>query len=73
MELLILRSTIESEEEVFRVAKQLDNHPSIRRWTVDLDDCDHVLRIEAIDLLNESDIQRLIRTLGLDCEDLPES
>ncbi len=72
MELLILRSTINTQEEVHRVSDRLDNHPSIRRWTVDLDDCDHVLRIEALDALNESDIQLLIRPLGLDCEDLPE-
>lgn len=72
MELLILRSTINTAEEVHRFAGRLDNHPAIRRWTVDLDDCDRVLRTEALNALNESDIQHLIRPLGLDCEDLPE-
>ena len=72
MNVLILKSNICSRKKVRRVAKALDSHPVIERWTVDREDCDHVLRIECHIALTDSDIDALIRPYGLYCEDLPE-
>lgn len=72
MNLLILKSNIRSKKGVANVSNVLDDHPHIDQWTVDLDDCDHVLRIKGSPQLNEEAIRQLIEPLGFYCEDLPE-
>lgn len=70
MDLLILKSDVTSQKGVRKLSRVLDPHPGITRWTVDLDDCDKVLRIELARKLTERDVQRLILPLGYHCEDL---
>ncbi len=70
MNLLILKSDIASIKAVQKVSKVLNPHPRISRWTVDLDDCDKVLRIEMCQSLSEGEVQQLIDPLGYYCEEL---
>lgn len=72
MNLLILKSNIDSRKGVRQVARVLDSHPAIKHWTVDLDDIDKVLRIEWQHFLSAVDIQRLLKPIGYHCENLPD-
>ena len=49
-----------------------NDHPIIADWSVNTEDIDKVLRIEAAGDLNETDISELINPLGFCCEVLPD-
>ncbi|WP_062061380.1 hypothetical protein [Aquimarina longa] len=64
MELLIFRTDIKSKQKVKDVTPILDKHSGILRWSIDLEDIDNVLRIEAVSHLTEEEIIKLIRVHG---------
>jgi hypothetical protein len=69
MEILVLKTNIELDD-LPRLKQQLGKIPSIQKWTIDLDDCDHVLRIESpTENLLPCIIQE-VSALGLLCVDL---
>ncbi|NQX97535.1 MAG: hypothetical protein HRT73_06605 [Flavobacteriales bacterium] len=70
MKLLILRTDIKTKKKVKLVRFLFNNYSGIISWSVDIEDIDNVLRIEAADNLNESDIIDLIKTEGFYCESL---
>ncbi len=45
-----------------------NNHPFISDWSIDTEDIDNVLRIEATRMLNENEIITQMRTNGFYCE-----
>ena len=69
--LLILRTNIKSKKKLKKVKPILDNHPLIFQWTIDLEDIDNVLRLEASSDLNIKNVNDLIQDKGFYCEDLP--
>lgn len=73
MRLLILRTNIKTKKKVKKVKPLLNNHPLILNWSVDLEDIDNVLRIEAISNLNELDVKNLVQQKGFYCENLPDN
>ncbi len=72
MKLLIMRSNIATKRAVNDVARLFNNSQHIYGWHVDTEDRDHVLRIEASELVKEGDIAALIAPLGYVCEDLED-
>ncbi|WP_299161447.1 hypothetical protein [uncultured Tenacibaculum sp.] len=72
MELLIFRTNIESEKKVKSLELIFNNHQSIINWSIDIEDIDNVLRIEASGNLLEKDIIYLVRTKGFYIEVLPD-
>jgi hypothetical protein len=69
MEILVLKTNIELSD-IPRLKQQFDRLPTIRKWTIDFDDCDHVLRIEShINNLLPVIINK-VSALGLLCADL---
>ncbi len=46
-DILIFRTSVQRKQDLFRMAGLLDKHPCIRRWTVDMEDWEKVLRIES--------------------------
>lgn len=72
MNLLIFRTDIKSKNKVKTIKPILNNHPTISEWSVDLEDIDNVLRIEAQDDLSEKDIIHMIKKCGFYCEMLPD-
>jgi hypothetical protein len=44
-------------------------HPNIRKWNVDLNDCDNILRIEANDLSGK-EVENILLSAGYYCEEL---
>jgi hypothetical protein len=69
MEILVLKTNIE-QSDLPRLKQQFDKLPTIRKWTIDFDDCDHVLRIESLAKNILPIIINEVSTLGLICTDL---
>lgn len=68
-QIIILRSNVDTAADVTRLGLMMDRHTSINRWTVDLEDVDRVIRIEATGI-SPAEIIRLIRSLGYQCDEL---
>ncbi len=67
--ILLFKTNISSEEDKLVIQPTLDSHASIRHWTVDLNDCDFVLRIES-ESLDHQQVINLISDHGFECCEL---
>ncbi len=70
-DILVFKTGLRHPGEVSRVAVLLESLDGILKWNVDLDDCDRVLRIEAVGL-SCYDIIRLVSQAGFLCEELED-
>lgn len=69
MEVLVFKTNLSSIRCINNVGAYLSSHPHIFRWNVDLQDSDHILRIET-ESLNGSDIESIVSKAGYSCEEL---
>lgn len=69
-ELVILRTDIKTKKKVKSIRPLFDGHKQIKKWSIDIEDIDNVLRMEVYEGLNESDVVHLIKTCGFQCEAL---
>lgn len=72
MELLIFQTDIASKKKMKPLEPIFNNHPNIIKWSIDMEDIDNVLRIEASENLLEKDIINLVKTKGYYIEVLPD-
>ena len=72
MKLLIFRTDIKTKKRIRAVKPLFKNNTDIIDWSIDLEDIDNVLRIEATENLLESDIVSLINTEGFYCDALAD-
>ncbi len=72
MELLIFQTNIETTKKVEQLTPLFDKHSEILEWSVDLEDIDRVLRIEAEESLLESDVIELVQLQGFTIEVLED-
>lgn len=72
MKLVILKTNIRSKRKVNRIKPIFNNMPSILNWSIDTQDIDNVLRIEATENLHEVDIIHLIKKYGFYAEALSD-
>lgn len=72
MKLLIFKTNIENRLKAKRVSSIFAYSPKIFDWSIDLEDIDKVLRIEADDQSSEREIIEMLATCGLQCETLPD-
>lgn len=72
MNVLVLRTNIESSSSLTHLEEAFSSYRSIHRWTVDLEDTDRVLRIETSGVIREREIIEIVNDLGYECQDLPE-
>jgi len=70
MKVLIFQTNIDSPLNVDAIQPLFNNHSHILNWSIDTEDIDNVLRIEAHDNLHETDIIKLMTTQGYYCDDL---
>lgn len=70
MEVLIFATNINHSADIIRISAALNSVEAIIRWTVDLDDCDKVLRIEAAYNITEQ-IESIITRAGYTCTRMP--
>ncbi|MFY0672612.1 MAG: hypothetical protein JXQ87_04380 [Bacteroidia bacterium] len=71
LNIVILCTDIQSRKTIGEVAPFLDMHPHIHKWSIDIEDCDKVLRIET-DCLTENEISDFLLILGVHCSELQD-
>ena len=72
MRLVILKTNIKTKKKVKKMKPVFNEHPIISKWSIDTEDIDNVLRIEAKDNLLEEDVKKLVAENGFYCEALPD-
>lgn len=70
-DILVFKTSIYTQRDIEKIAGVLDQNPYIRRWNVDHEDVDHILRIETT-FYNPAKIIELISRAGFFCEELPD-
>ena len=70
MNLLILKTDLESKAKVQKALPFLNSIPGVKDWSVDTEDCDNVLRMEAIGKLSETQLIDLLKRSGIHSEEL---
>lgn len=70
MKLFILKTNIKTQERLQSIKYLLNKHPLFLKWSIDLEDVDKVLRIEARKNACERDTIQLIKASGFTCEAL---
>lgn len=68
-DILIFKTNIRDEYDVEKIASLMLEDPRIKRWNIDLQDIDKVLRIEA-QQVQEQEIIASLRKAGYRCEEL---
>ena len=71
MDILIFKTNLDHPTLVKQVEPFILNMPGIHRWNVDIQDCDNVLRIEAIALSPRS-VETVLQEAGYYCEELAD-
>lgn len=61
---LIFKTDIKVNYKVKIIRHIFKQHRGIIRWTIDMDDVNNVLRIDATDDINEKDIILLLKSVG---------
>ena len=69
---LIFKTNIKTKKNVNTLKSFFNSQSSIIKWTVDIEDIDNVLRIEATNNLSESHLINQIKTLGFYCDELTD-
>lgn len=70
LKVLVLRSNIDALAKVDQVRETLLSNRDIYQVDVDLDDIDHVLRIECHPDYSSTQIKELVSQLGFECTPL---
>ncbi len=68
MQILIYKTSLKTKKKVRHMRPLFDGHPLVNDWSVDTEDCDNVLRIEARNDLRYTDITYLLNAFGYYCE-----
>jgi hypothetical protein len=67
--ILVLKSNITTYSDVLQLQHPLNHHPEILKWNIDIDDCDHVIRI-VTPSLTVADIEEIVKSNGYQCSEL---
>ena len=70
-EILVFRTNIIHESDEQKLTSVLNSIPGIRKWNIDRQDIDHVLRIES-DEVNPTEVISTLKKAGYACEELPD-
>lgn len=69
LNVLILKSNIKTKKDVEKVNQVFSQIKHIRRWTVDLDDWERVLKVES-QILTCENISVILQKFGYQCSEL---
>jgi hypothetical protein len=71
MEVFVFKTNINGMHNIEKLKTYFNNREEILRWSVDMQDIDKVLRVEAAST-NPTEIINLVQTAGFECEELPD-
>lgn len=69
MDILIFKTNLSHRVHINKVQPHIQQIQGIKRWNVDVQDCDHVLRIEAQEVSPRS-IEQVLQSAGYYCEEM---
>lgn len=69
-EIFIFKTGVHTAAHVQQVAALFGSIEAIKQWSFDLEDCDKILRIVALDIRPRA-IEQLLLKEGLACEHMP--
>lgn len=69
MEILVFKTNLTNSKRISDIEPDLDVHPQIIEWNVDLHDCDNILRIVSNNVA-PSAIEAILSSAGYYCEEL---
>ena len=72
MHLIILKSDLNTEIKINYLNYLFKNNHNIFSWSINNEDIDNVLRIEAHNNITENKVIKLLKQIGVHCEPLPE-
>lgn len=72
MPLLLFQTDIRSKKKVKSLKPTLNKHSDILKWSIDLEDIDKVLKIEATTNITENDIIEIVQMHGFYIEILTD-
>jgi hypothetical protein len=64
--IIILSTNVERSQDLENLSTTLNSFSEVREWSIDMTDCDNVLRIETSTDINTSLINKL-KPLGIEC------
>jgi hypothetical protein len=67
MEILVFKTNIHRPTDIERVGNIFRNNNDILKWTVDTEDVDKVLRIEATDNITAGNLVAVLGNAGYNC------
>ena len=67
--ILFLKTSLQTKLDCQRLAPLFENEAQIEQWTVDLSDCDKVLRVVSKGTLATT-VETMVRSIGFDCCEL---
>ena len=68
MQVLIFKTNVQTKKRVKLISPLFTNHPVIKDWSVDLEDCDRILRIVAQEPIKAGAIIYMMNMCGYYCE-----
>ncbi|MBA4057134.1 MAG: hypothetical protein C0490_20645 [Marivirga sp.] len=71
LDVLVFKTNISVPADLKDVFSILQKETRIRKWNIDTEDIDKVLRVESL-RMEPSEIIDLIRQCGFNCEELPD-
>lgn len=71
MEVFVFKTNINQLNRIEKLKPVINSHDKIYAWSVDMQDIDNVLRVEA-DLSTPNEIIQLVNKAGFSCEELPD-
>jgi hypothetical protein len=69
MDILVFKTNLTEPKHINDIGSDLDVHPHIIEWNVDLNDCDNILRVVSNNVSPET-IEKLLLNAGYYCEEL---
>lgn len=68
MRVLVFKTNIKSKGKVQRMDPFFSGNSAVLKWTVDTEDEDNVLRVEALSDFQETEVISLVKQSGFHCE-----
>ncbi len=69
MDILVFKTNLDHPELLTRIEPFMQTIPGIKKWNIDMDDCDNVLRIES-EKVSPGTIESVLQQAGYFCEEL---
>lgn len=72
MDILVFKTSVQTDEHIYRVQTILNTIESVIEWSFDLDDCDNILRIVTGSNIPAQRVEQLLNDAGISCRELED-